>query len=698
MQARKDGEADDMNGSNDREALPEAVPETLAVSEESVEYELKNLGPQVHTVNTHRCVFGHDASGRLFAYSAMVGIPAILLVIDVAEEKLVARIPIEADMGGTVRECTIVRGLAAQPDGTVYIAGTPSHLFKYVPGNRHVDYVGKVPGQQVFDMKSGPQGVLIGGTYSKSEAFEFYTANGDTVCLGSVLPGESYAYSVAYDRDRNDAYFGIGAHAHLVKYDRDTKRMTEIALPERFQGNPFVFDLTAAGGKLFIRLSSGTTIAMDLDTQLFDETEGSVTSRFMSPESPSGERIYYTCDSRLGYYDMNSREYVVLDVQTGGNANGFTFSRLTDPAYPGDTLIGVTREGRLFKYNPSTGHSKVVNLEVAGVPTELQTVKATSGGHVYTSGYLSGGIALHDPEAGMTKEFTNETMGDGQQLPGSQTDRIYEFNKKLYFVNYTGMNVYEYDPSIPWDRLDSASPNPRLLFTASDIGYQDRGLAGMMLQDGRLVIGTVPKYGHLGGALVIYDLTSDRREVYWNIVEQQSVTAVAYKNGLIYGGSCVWGGLGVHPSAEEAKLFIWDAAAKQKIFEITPVPGTRAITELIEGPDGNLWGSAEGWLFIFDPAARQVVYTKQLMPRRYSSTVWRDTQFAVGTDGNVYGVQANLFFVIDAKTKEMKVIRSGGKRNWLSRDRFGHFYLTEGADLLRISIPGLVRKPDESAR
>lgn len=663
-------------------------------AEEVIPFQVTDLGPQVHTVNTHRAALGKDAAGNPVAYSTMVGIPAKLLVIDVKTERLLAAIPIEDTVNGTNYSCTYVRGLSVQPDGTVYMAGTPSNLFKYVPGASKVEFVSKVTGSQVFDMKNGPEGTLTGGTYNRSEGFEFNTATKVNTNLGPILEGESYSYSVAYDEKRNDSYFGIGSHAHLIKYDRDTQLKTEIPLPERYQSSQFIYDMTVSGDKLFMRFSPGLTLALDLTTLQFDEMEGNVTSRHVSQKAPNDNKIYYTSDSRLGYYDLLTKQYVTLDVDTKGDMNGFGFAQLNEPDYPGDTLIGVSRYGKLFKYNPITGKSKSISFGIEGEATELQTVEVSADGMVHTSGYLSGGNSIYNPFTGLTQEFTNETMGDGQKLPGSQTDRIYHYNDKIYYVNYTNMVVYEFDPSKPWNRLDPTAPNPRELFTASDVGHQDRGLAGVMTDDGKLAIGTVPKYGYLGGALAIYDTKTDQREVYWNIVNQQSVTAVTYKNGFIYGGSNVWGGLGADPTETEAKLFVWDMNAKQKVFEIVPVPGKKGITELIVGPDGMIWGSAEGYLFIFNPVTRQVIHTQELMSRSYnSSAVWRDAQFEVGTDGNVYGVQANQFFVINAQTKEKKVIRNVGIRNWLSQDAFGNFYLTEGANLLKLTIPNLVLQP-----
>ncbi|TLS54066.1 hypothetical protein FE782_01580 [Paenibacillus antri] len=663
-----------------------------------IEYEMTNLGSMVHTINTHRAAFGRDASGRLLAYSTMVGIPANLLVIDVETDTLIAQIPIRDTVNGTEYSSTYVRGLVVQPDGTVYMAGSPSYMFKYAPGASEVEYVRRVAGSQVFDMKAGPDGILIGGSYNQSEAFEYNTITGEYKSLGRVLDDEQYAYSVAYDGVRDDIYFGMGANARLVKLDRETGVKTEIAVPAPFAETNFIFDMAVAGDKLFVYFSPGGVVVYDLASGRFEENvfvaSGAQLSRLVSPASPIDGKVYFTSHSHLGYYDPNTRQYAVMEhIDTDGQAYGFTFAELSDSDYPGSSLVAITREGRVFKYNPQTGASKYTVLPIEGEPTQLQMVALGNDGRMHVSGYLSGGNAIYDPLTGEREEYTNETMGLGQKLP--QTDRIYSYKDKIYYAAYPNMEVYEFDPYQPWERTaDPNASNPKLLFSALDAGEQDRGLAGTVIEEaGKLVIGTVPKYGKLGGALIIYDLETNVRETYYNVIDQQSVTAVTYKDGLIYAGSNIWGGLGVDPTQTEAKLFIWDMEKREKVFETVPVPGKKGITELIVGPDGNIWGSAEGVLFIFDPNTRQVIHIQTLMPRNYSGAVWRDAQFVIGTDGNVYGAQANKFFVIDAVTKKMTVIRDVGIRNWMAMDDFGNFYLTEESSLLRITIPELVRQP-----
>ncbi|MDF2813803.1 MAG: hypothetical protein K0Q81_3 [Paenibacillus sp.] len=659
-----------------------------------IPYELTNLGQFVHNIDISRAVFHTEPSGRTLAYATLQGIPAKLLVIDVNTETVLKQIVVEDTVNGTYHKGEHLRGLTVQPDGTVYMAGTPTNLFQYIPGEDKVHFVKKLPGSATFDLKNGPEGILIGGSYNRNETFEYNTLTGELVNLGRATPEEFYAYSVAYDAVRNDYYFGIGSHAHVIRYDRDTGVKTEIQLPERFAAAAqFVWDMKVVENKLFMRLSPGATVALDLTTGVFEDTDTPVTSRLVSPKSPDENKIYFTAASQLGYYDFNTKQYNMLGIDTLADGNGFTFAQLSDPDFPGNTLIGIM-EGRLFKYSPATGKVSNIFLPIDGEPSGLHTAGKGNDGRIHTSAFVVGGNAIYDPVTGQREEYSKQTVGKEQTVPGNQTDMVYSYKDKIYYVAYTGMNVYEYDQSLPWDRQDPNQPNPRFLFTASDVGLQDRGLAGtVMPEEGKLVIGTVPKYGYNGGALVIFDLETHEREVYWNVIDQQSVTAVTYKDGLIYGGSNIWGGLGAIPTETEAKLFIWDVEKKEKVFEVVPIPGKRGITELIVGPDGMIWGSAEGDLFIFDPVTREVVFRKNLVTRSYSSAIWRDAQFQVGTDGNVYGVQNNQFFVIDGVTKQKTVIRNAGKHNRFTQDDFGNFYLTEETDLLKISIPGVVVRP-----
>ncbi|MFS8610600.1 MAG: hypothetical protein FWJ68_03570 [Planifilum fulgidum] len=130
----------------------------------------------------------------------------------------------------------------------------------------------------------------------------------------------------------------------------------------------------------------------------------------------------------------------------------------------------------------------------------------------------------------------------------------------------------------------------------------------------KLFIGTAPYYGQLGGAFAVYDTVTGEKQVYRNIVPNQSVISLAYKDGKVYAGTSIYGGDASVPVEKEAKLFVWDVATGKKIRETVPVPGETAIGALLVGPDGNIWGFAQGTLFIYDPKTGKVIYRGEKFP------------------------------------------------------------------------------------
>lgn len=95
------------------------------------------------------------------------------------------------------------------------------------------------------------------------------------------------------------------------------------------------------------------------------------------------------------------------------------------------------------------------------------------------------------------------------------------------------------------------------------------------------------------------DPDSNKFEVHRNIVPDQSIYALTgNKNGLVFEGTAIAGGLGAHPTAKEAKIFTWDMVKKQKIMKRTVVPGPAEIWALVWIPDNKLIGAADSMLFV----------------------------------------------------------------------------------------------------
>ena len=105
---------------------------------------------------------------------------------------------------------------------------------------------------------------------------------------------------------------------------------------------------------------------------------------------------------------------------------------------------------------------------------------------------------------------------------------------------------------------------------------------------------------------------------------------------------------------------------------------------MIVGPDKNVWGVADGELFVFDVAARKVVSTTRLVPKSSGGprVGWRDAYMAVHPDGNVYATVSGRLIRIDPKTMTPTVLRKDAA-GLLALDPQGRVYFRDRTNLWR---------------
>jgi hypothetical protein len=141
-------------------------------------------------------------------------------------------------------------------------------------------------------------------------------------------------------------------------------------------------------------------------------------------------------------------------------------------------------------------------------------------------------------------------------------------------------------------------------------------------------------------------------------------SALAKLDDKIIGGTSIRGGLGIDAKATDAKLFIWDPASEKVVFETVPLKGARLVTGLLVMPDKNVWGWADGTLFIFDPAKREIVKTKKLLEVDNKKGVgWRNAMMELHSSGQIYGTVDQRFIRLDPKTLNLTVLKKGRGRS-----------------------------------
>lgn len=669
--------------------LYSSVPDQGIGYVDSVQVKRNRLG-KFEDLGTPIINFIHNASelgmedGRPVSYSVVKGADnnTVFAVIDVLTAKVVKTIPMPGVEGAWAIETA--------SDGSVYI-GThyDGSLYQYAPGGDHLVNLGRLGEEtHVWSLAAGADGKIYAGTYPNGSVFEYDPAADQIRLLGRMHPTERYVRSLAYNPDLNVLYAGVGgSEAHLYKIDLDTGAKEELLsqlIPEDQASYDFTYSLGYALGKLFVRVNKpDQLLIVDAATDALEYYDPTVTismGQNTLAVKPGDDSTIYFGGYRLYAYDLNSQTFTQNVYPNGATWASFydaDFMELNHPEWPGVTLVGATEKGKLLLVDLDSGKMETAQVDNFGSPVLIQSLSTGFDGNIYIGGYLGAtGFISYRPE---TDDYT-------PLREFGQVEKAASVGDKLYIGTYGNARIHEYDPSQPW----SAGTNPRRVAELISHG-QDRpfALVGVDEQN-KLYIGSVADYGTHQGALAIYDTVSGSIEVYDDIVQDQGIVSLAYHDGMIYGGTTIYGGLGTSgPAADEAKLFVFDTQTKQKVFETAPAPGRQVVSGLTVGPDGHIWGVAEDHIFKFDPDTRQFVYNASHLGRYPASTgtVWVDAFLELGVDGNIYGTnRRGHFFMIDPDSMTFMSIQSGAG-NYLTQDFYGNLYMASGPYLKRYVLP-----------
>lgn len=640
-----------------------------------------NLGVQVRRAMMMRSDLGKDAQGNDVLFMVTMGNPSQLVVLDVNTGKVVNVKPLTGTSGAW--------GVKVSPDGTVYLGAYNSgFLYRYNPATDELTNLGHpFPATKdtvLYPMDMMPDGKVYGGSYPSGHAYEFDPATGKFRDLGdmtSTTEKERWIRVTVVDQENQKLYMGVGNRPELIEYDLKTSTSRNI-LPKEYSNITSVYDLNVIEGKLIARketsnpneyfvleIATGKTLPVtDADT---GETSTVFTnaSRGMTALSPIARKMYFVPPGEnLHEFDVETLTIKDLNVDLAGVITGSAYTQLKDPEFPGWSLVGtVGNAGKLFWYNLQTGKSKVEQPDYPAEPINIHEIITGPDGKIYTGGYLAGNMGVYDPESGKTTHLMGSGQPEGYTFVG----------RNLFMGIYPTARIYQFNIDAPWQPGDKDQPNPKRIFSMEsrkDIpryASQDRPWALVGSEDEKtLFVGTTPKNGLLGGALAVYDIASGNEpDVYWNIIEDQSIVSLTFKDGLLYGGTCIWGGMGIEPTRKNAELFIWDPAKNEVVFHTAPVPGKAAITTLHVGPDGHLWGFAGGVFFVFDREKREVIYQNEEFAG--SGGRYREARLITGVDGQVYGSAFGTFFRVGADYKLERLAKNVGP---IAQDHQGRFY------------------------
>ncbi|SDJ98690.1 FIMAH domain-containing protein [Sediminibacillus albus] len=554
----------------------------------------KLIAPLTGTVSIFDGAVGKE-DGHNVMYTTAKGIPAKLNVIDLDNYKLLRTIALEDAESTWAHEVTV--------DGDLYVAtiGGGAKLWKYSPETKDAEVVATFPGQTFpYSITSDPEGNVYVGTYPSGNVYKFNPKNEEVTNYGKMINESSKQYirSIAYI-DGN-IYAGT-AKDKIIKYNIASGEKTNIAASLDETGT--VYDMDKVDNRyLFIRYND-TNNGYIYDTQTqewLDVIVPNVRGLHVEEESYNGSVYYMTPDDKFMSINLSTLEITDTGMRYGSGLRGADWVELSDPDLPGKSLVTINWSGSVTIFNIETNQVIERPSLVEGAPAIMNKVKNGPDGNIYISGTQATEGAIFNPIDNSTVSFK---LGQG--------DSIHSVGNKMLFGVYPGARIFEYDTN-----NEPADNNPKQLF---QIGEDQDRISDIISADGKTFVGSIPDYGKLGGALTLYDATEQTTPiVYRNIVENQSVVSLAYKDGIVYGSTTINGGLGIDPVAEEAKIFKWDVENEQKIEEISlsieGINNPQTIGDLSFGKNGLLWGAVDNIIFALDPDTLDVVKSKKIYP------------------------------------------------------------------------------------
>jgi WD40 repeat protein len=617
-----------------------------------------NLGVQLRSANLQASAFVQDDNGKEYAYTIVRGRPGHLVGYDMQTNKVIADIALATAEGAI--------DMVSSTDNWLYIGASNGKLYRTRPGSQQIEDLGTALAgtAEILDMIPGKDGEIFGGTYPTGKIFRYHPEIGFSDVAGQIVKDENYVRSISYHSETGKLFAGVGSHAHLIEVDPKTKSKKEI-LPQKYHHREFVYYMGIAegvdGGD---RLLAWVTDTRDREILVYNLRTGEIEQvmetldAYAVVKSKTSNEVYFTTNNKLYKNDLTKIGQKSVFIANCNQAKQIRWGK--------DGLLHIiTRYAEIKRYNPATGEMSSAKMEVSPQPYGIQTLIAGPDGKIWSSGFLHGGNAAYDPKTGKSTMYNGLGQAEGMVSHGNN----------IYFGVYPKARIYTYDVTKTWEE---AAKNPKQV---ANIDEQDRPFATASLPDKNLVyFGTVSGYGKLGGALAEYNVHNNKIENFTNVVKDHSIVSLLYHNGIVWGGTTIFGGLGVKPTQKEGKVFAWDVNKKQKVAEFIPVEETMAITSLVLGPKGKIWGLADGVIFVFDPSTKKIEKTKKLFEVDKNTThIWRIGFLHLHPNGQMYGTANGEFFSINPKNMEVKVLKKGV--GLLALDKEGTFYTRDSENL-----------------
>ncbi len=481
-------------------------------------------------------------------------------------------------------------------------------------------------------MVEGPDKAVYVGTLPSAHIMRLDWQSHQLVDLGTPSPGESYIWALTVGSD-GKLYGGTSPHAKLISFDPRTRESQDLG---RMSENQDYARYVAAdnGGLVYIRIGVGT----GLDLVAYDIASGQHFSILPANEAhPSEITLGRGADGAVyaqiakEWFGLSGRKAIPSSpprLETEDLGNGLHVS------FEGSRLRGRGADGKVVEY---AGNYQ-------GEQQEIFHLAAGPDGRVYASTRM--------PFHLFWAASQGTDAGDLGEIGQGDAYSMLAWHNRLIGAAYAaGAPLFIYRPDQPWQPGPTANDNPWLIHYAGENATW-RPMAMVAGPQDKVFIAGLPGYGLLGGSLCVLDPSNGKVDQYSDLVNDQSIVALTtLSDGLVVGGTSIYGGTGSHPTQREATLFIWNPRLSEKVFQTVPVPGQPTVAALSASPNGMVYGFAGKMMFEFDPARKEVA---RLVVSGIGEVL--PNALGLGPDGALYGLtHQGIFRIAGSKSRPVMI-------------------------------------------
>lgn len=606
----------------------------------------KSIGSVIHNVFIYNYAVGKDASQRPILATVVNGNPGQLYVFNLEDFSCLFKVSLENAQGAMNLEITkegiIVVGTF--DNGGIYLVN---------PVRETVNQFENVIEDSFVYGLADDVSYIYGGGFPNCKLWRMTKNEYEIEPIITIDTNEKYLRSII--KDEEYFYLGVGTHPKFYKFNISNQELTEIDMGE---------DLKNISGSVLNLKDTGDHIigVIDRINYIFVYTKLNEEVRFYK----NYHDFVYLANKIYMFYGKKIDVLSLNDNTVTHFANNFTqsyrkVSLLTKNNKK--SFITITGDGQLILYDIKNKELHIKKLDIDGEQTIIQSIKSSSNGLIFLGGYQSGGLTILDSDTEHFDEYKGIHQIEGMTFKDNEA----------FLGVYPGGHLYKCTLS-----EDGKDNYLEYLFQIGD--EQDRPFA-MENTEGKIFIGTVPISGILGGALTVYSTTDSKRQTYRNLIESQSIVSLVYHKGLLYGGTSIWGGMGQKPVAKEAKVFIWDVEKEKLIHSFVPIPGEKAITDLVVDHGGYLWGLTRTLLFKLNPVDYNVIETIEVeKPDWDVGHLWIEGKIICLTSGKILIKVCNNVYLYHPKEKHLQIVL---KNIDLIEEYEGRLFYSRGRELFK---------------